>query len=531
MKPRTYSVGLRRVMFVTPDRVHIGVSRAWAEKVADALAEQTTGGLSTQDRERILEELCSGALALIRVGDPVRALDDPWTHEVENLRDLVEPETQVFRMRLVDEIGEPLPDVAISVDVAGSASIHTSDAEGFVVIEHAGRTSSARAHVDDIDRIRSILQDRWSTVREAPWLASGPGLQFMHLPPPGTSPSTYAIEAGVTKTLVVRPHVTSIVLEGAVFHRQKSCLRLERFAAVLQSKLREIGTSDVLVVAHADVSADLAYNEKLAQERAEMAAAYLRHDVDAWLDAFATSVRKERRWTTSEDQVMLDALTDGGPQTPLIDRVRAFQQRAGLPIDGRVGPQTRQALIRAAMDLVHEVAKDVASISAHAIAATSEIDVSNENRSLEIFVFRDGMGILPPPPEEVSDPEGAVYLEWRRRSASPDRLEKAEQRTRLQSIILSDSLVLEEVAAGIEVLAPDSHAPGAVYRVQCGLLMLASQDARPTPADFIDGVYGTTTEALVTEFQRRTGLPESGIVDAVTLRALDENLLTTFSES
>ena len=47
-------------------------------------------------------------------------------------------------------------------------------------------------------------------------------------------------------------------------------------------------SADLLIVGHADTEGSGPYNQALALRRAESVAAYLRDDVDAWLDFFST---------------------------------------------------------------------------------------------------------------------------------------------------------------------------------------------------------------------------------------------------
>jgi hypothetical protein len=103
-------------------------------------------------------------------------------------------------------------------------------------------------------------------------------------------------------------------------------------------------------------------------------------------------------------------------------RVRHFQATRGLKVDGDIGEQTRRALITEYM------AADGSTLPAsidpliHGCGENFPLESESgqpnhaHDRRVELFFFDGDLGILPPPPGELSPPGSTEYPEWRRRS-------------------------------------------------------------------------------------------------------------------
>lgn len=122
---------------------------------------------------------------------------------------------------------------------------------------------------------------------------------------------------------------------------------------------KEFPKAKILVVAHAE-SDEIHAGIDLARHRAEMITAYLVGNAEPWLVCFGPSQYASSRWGTRELQLMLSALEkDGTPyftglasgvtDENALRAIRAFQGANGLTVDGKPGPKTREALVKAYM--------------------------------------------------------------------------------------------------------------------------------------------------------------------------------------
>jgi outer membrane protein OmpA-like peptidoglycan-associated protein len=184
--------------------------------------------------------------------------------------------------------------------------------------------------------------------------------------------------------------------------------------------------AEILLVGHTDTSGKPGTNASLSLQRAEAVSAFLRDDVDAWLDYYGSSTKPKCRWGPQEDLAMLAALPHGGPEPhyspdhalhSLPEATRRFQAANGLADDAIMGPVTRRELVR------HYMAADRTSLppdtvlKAHGCGesfleiATDKDVVEPKNRRVEIFFFR--RGIDPAPAASASDAGNSGYPQWR----------------------------------------------------------------------------------------------------------------------
>ncbi len=199
--------------------------------------------------------------------------------------------------------------------------------------------------------------------------------------------------------------------------------------------------SNLLIVGHTDATGEEAANLDLSLERADALAAYLTDKADAWEAWFADGRPAARRWGVREIQHMLSALPEGGPAYyggtvdgsqghATLQAIKAFQEAAGLKVDGIAGPLTRKALIEAYMDLdgttlpagivpvVHGCGESFpAGLSAAALKDPSQRKAAGdgkgreEDRRVEVFFFE--APIDPAPAADRKSPKDAVdYPEW-----------------------------------------------------------------------------------------------------------------------
>ena len=236
------------------------------------------------------------------------------------------------------------------------------------------------------------------------------------------------------------PHVEVVRLMGAFFETNKSFLLPDgvRSLADIEDVYSDNNPSQLLIVGHTDTTGDAATNDPLSLERATNTLAFLRDDVDAWLEMYEGSVPAVRRWGSREDQAMLGAVDDDTVDLTPEKRIRKFQDRRRLTVDGVAGPQTRKQLIKEYMGLDNATLSDpgfVMPITAHGCGENFPLNSGGEaldaapadkqedglDRRVEFFFFDADLGIQPPPPGKNSPPGSTQYPEWRRRAlASKD---------------------------------------------------------------------------------------------------------------
>ena len=165
------------------------------------------------------------------------------------------------------------------------------------------------------------------------------------------------IAAGSALTVQIPPRVFLGRMTGLLFDTDKTFL-LPRSLAGIRGLRRfydqHLGVQ-VLVVGHTDTVGPTQYNLTLSIERAHSIAAYLRDDVDGWMEYYPGRTGSAH-WGTIEDQHMLKEL--GFHQGPITgnpsdssDAVKRFQRSKGLNDDGQAGQRTRKALVTAYMQI------------------------------------------------------------------------------------------------------------------------------------------------------------------------------------
>lgn len=241
---------------------------------------------------------------------------------------------------------------------------------------------------------------------------------------------------------------------------------------------------------------------------------------------------------------MLNALLAGGEGSGIRDRVRHFQSTRGLVTDGKVGPETRRALVTEYMALHQAAVPEGMTVEVHGCGEYFPLAGSDDptapasrrvqdatDRRVELFVFADGLGVLPPPAGRSSREGATEYPEWLSRVRSIDELPgPSRNRGRLRSVILRDSIVLQEVSAGHEVLATDTPSKGAVRRIQYALELLGHDEIVEGWERVVSEAFDSNTEQKVRSFQRQHEISEDGIVDRETLHAIDDALLASCPE-
>jgi hypothetical protein len=168
-------------------------------------------------------------------------------------------------------------------------------------------------------------------------------------------------------------------------------------------------------------------------ERAEAVAAYLRHDVEAWLEWYEDGKPEEKRWRAHEDRLMITALPGLEEREPGESAVRCYQRSRGLPVDGRLDSAGRRRLVAEYMALGGArlgARPSVAIRGAGESFPPDEDDLTNaaeqhrRQRRVEIY-FHDGrLAIAPPAPAPILVRGSQALPEWIRRLTSRYELDR-----------------------------------------------------------------------------------------------------------
>ncbi len=245
--------------------------------------------------------------------------------------------------------------------------------------------------------------------------------------------STKYKAGGVTVTIGQSQDVT---LPTRVFRGRATCMHFDTDKSFLLPPSvtgvrnivsffnRHAGTN-MLVNGHTDLVGDAQYNLQLSNERAAAVAAYLIDKVDDWL-AWYHSPIASKRWSTLEDQYMLQTITDstgkpyyggsatGSADAATQDALKRFQTDNGLASDGVAGDDTRRALIGKYMALEGTSLPASTSLAQHGCGKFHPIDPTTQadqgNRRVEIFLFD---GPIDPPPQSTCPSPGCLeYPKW-----------------------------------------------------------------------------------------------------------------------
>jgi outer membrane protein OmpA-like peptidoglycan-associated protein len=287
------------------------------------------------------------------------------------------------------------------------------------------------------------------------------------------------------------PESVMVRIRGLVFEKNKTFVlpsAIDGLAAARELYDR-FDPGELLIVGHADTTAEPSVNDPLSLERAESVQAFLEDDADAWLQNYDKSGKG--KWGAREDGLMLRALLGAGAleaegpelgpnptgkDEPDRDLVRFFQRTRGLQVDGVAGPETRKQLIREYMELDGTAFGDDAerqlTITTHGCGehfpldstgleldqrAVAERDEEDDpiDRRVELFFFDPEFGILPKPPGRNSKAGSTEYSEWRKGALEVLDFPVEPNPAPARFVELHDALFRTDSA----VLMPEGEAP------------------------------------------------------------------------
>jgi outer membrane protein OmpA-like peptidoglycan-associated protein len=329
-------------------------------------------------------------------------------------------DTFIYEVRLVDELGEPIEDVLLRV--VDSDPMRT-DADGRIRYDY-GSSSNALARFPDPKGLRKALRPRWEQIREGDWLTEDAEHTYIDAADPLPM---VKVRSDRLQTIVVQPRVICARILELLFDTNKSFLLPSALEHI--RKVRELydtrPRAKVLIVGHTDTTGEPDVNDPLSLNRAKAITAYLRDDVQTWLDFYGDHMHPKARWGAHEDHLMLQAVLAGSGEEVTDTPVRHFQSTRGLEPDNKLGENTRRAIISDYMAIDGTTLPEGIDPIAHGCGENFPLEKEDGqdlksahayDRRVELFFFDAGLGVLPPPTGEFSKPGSEEYLEWRARS-------------------------------------------------------------------------------------------------------------------
>jgi outer membrane protein OmpA-like peptidoglycan-associated protein len=392
------------------------------ELVVREIADETTG-------RQLLARVRDGRIVVREIArvQPTTTLGE----SIVDLADLQAPEpgpprqtaptvakTTRFEVQIVDELGEPVPDVALVLQEDGGSRTITTDGGGIARVDDATGSFGA-VRFGSVPALRTPLHERWRTIRPGDWLEPDTERTVLQLREQMPSVS---LRADTPHVISVQPRVVLARLLGMLFDTDKTFLlptALSTIRAVKQL-YDENPRASVLAVGHTDSSGAPEHNLVLSSDRADALVAYLADDVAVWLDWYGSHRLASQRWGPTEDLLMIGAMPDAATRDPSEDPVRWYQRTRGLEVDGVAGPNTRESLVGEYMSADGTSLPAGTPTESHgcgegfpAQPSADGQDVA-ENRRVELFLFESE--IMPAAPGPHSTPDAPEYPEWQRRA-------------------------------------------------------------------------------------------------------------------
>lgn len=231
----------------------------------------------------------------------------------------------------------------------------------------------------------------------------------------------------VSDPQVVPDRVRRVRMVGMIFDANKGFVLPQALPGIKKvvDMHKAFPQAKMLVVGHAE-SDEIHAGIDLAHHRAEMLTAYLVGKIEPWLACFGPSQVAASRWGTREIQLMLSALdNDGKPffegcASGLSDEktknaIKVFQKSKALKDDGIVGPKTREALVRAYLDIedttvTHDDIPLPHGCEGHPDGTIVEAGLVEDDRRVEVFFFEKK--IKPRPRKATSHEADSEYVAW-----------------------------------------------------------------------------------------------------------------------
>ncbi len=307
--------------------------------VSLGLPDMRPGTLDLADRGRLEDKLVDriqSAFAVYRVDPPRNHLQIPAPPAPLPPRKKASTRAETwFSLRVVDEVGAPIPGIEVALTLAGDRLVVPTDRGGVVRLDGIEGSSTAAASLVSVAAARSVLAPRWSSPR-APNIPAGPSTFVREL---AAAVDALSLQKETPATLVLTPYFQCHEIPGTHFDFGRSFVRsdaIEPLARLAEALSGDDGRQ-AMIFGHTDLSGPEALNKALSERRAKAIHALFTHDAGAWEELYSGSAdgpHWKEKWDLEEAQHMLNALgvTDDAGSALVEDGVR--------------GPSTKQAMRR-----------------------------------------------------------------------------------------------------------------------------------------------------------------------------------------
>jgi outer membrane protein OmpA-like peptidoglycan-associated protein len=431
------------------------------------LSDQTTTSGNFDEEERVYDnqDIVTGTCKLFIDGRT--AADDEDVAPTPpscgtGTEDAPTEQTSEFAVTVVDELDRPVAGVPMFFRAAGADLPAVTGLDGIARCR-LPTADSAQAGFASAEALAQLMRPIWAgcrNVERKDWVKSDDTTTTVTLfrgevveakvevPPAGTTgaKATIATFDGAATTpdnpakLSVQPLVIVMRMLGEHFDTDKCFLLPKALSGVRDLVLlhRAYELTDLLIVGHTDTSATESYNLDLSLERTSAMRAYLTNDADAWLAWYGNDKKESKRWSTTEDNHMIGTLLadTAYPLTVLgyqhWHNTEALQTDGyeALEEDGVIGPLTRKQMILDYMHREDTTVPEGTSIVVHGCGEFFPLETSGEtldaaavdgqheqeDRRVEVFLFPQELGMLPPVPGETAAKGAEEYPEWWRRA-------------------------------------------------------------------------------------------------------------------
>jgi outer membrane protein OmpA-like peptidoglycan-associated protein len=260
-----------------------------------------------EDQLAVLAQMLgSKQFTLVRLQRPFRRLDPIKSVPLSSLLPpkvdeppAKEKETFAYEVRIVDELGEPVEGVPLSLSVSGSPRRLETDGDGRVKVDDATSGASV-VQLPDLTALQDALRPRWEQPRDGDWLDEPDDHTYIDCAAPLPS---VQIRSDRLHTIVVQPRVICARILELLFDTNKSFLLPSALEHI--RKIRKLydtrPRAKVLIVGHTDITGEPNVNDPLSLNRAKAVKAYLRDDVQTWLDFYGDHMHAKARWGPHED--------------------------------------------------------------------------------------------------------------------------------------------------------------------------------------------------------------------------------------
>ncbi len=260
------------------------------------------------------------------------------------------------------------------------------------------------------------------------------------------------------RKLGVVPRSVLATVRGFVFEKNKAFVMPAALDGMKEVRDLCFSTvpNQILVVGHADTTAEPTINDPLSVERADCAKTMLLGDVDAWVAMYGSGKKEKQRWGAREDGLMIGAMPDVATKLSTETAVQWYQRTRGLKVDNDAGEKTRKKLIEEYMGLLGTpLAKDQdfhSEFTTHGCGEYFPLDETGQeldpnpedpkedsvDRRVDFFYFDAEFGIQPPPPGQNSEKGSTEYPTWREGVVRKYDYETPEEGMRVLRIHLLD---------------------------------------------------------------------------------------------